>query len=328
MIFVTDRDRASFDSKLYDLEGRLDTTSKQVLDLAARLQTYVSESDKSSGERREPPPPPPKLPPNVADESYGYLMHLKSEMDRLREIIVSGSTSAKESAAQSASMATVTAAAAASAQATYVSYQNRISALEDEKARLTAGCAESKDWCARLVLAVKSVQKSLGDKLKLRIKLDGIDDGEVRVPTFVREPSLGSRKSLLGTLAAEDTTGGKSGLADLATIEKMVRREISDRCAQKDVVDSIDQTVKCMQSVLETKADRKDLMTFNNAISSDLGKLAARISTLAEFKDAMERQNADRTAEVEARQKSQAEIIDKARFVVVKTDRPQSWKSW
>jgi hypothetical protein len=100
--------------------------------------------------------------------------------------------------------------------------------------------------------------------------------------------------------------GGDSGVSEKQMAELL--RGIN-KCATKETVDGIEQTLKTLQAALATKADRRLLDALDATVEAAMKGTDARIAVLAEFKDVADK----RLKEAEAAGRARQQAIDEDR---------------
>jgi len=197
--------------------------------------------------------------------------------------------------------------------------------LDDAREKLDSEINKNQETLNKSIAAIRSIQKAMADKLKLKIKLDGLDDdSEAKGPSFQKEPASGNNRP---KMFAVPSSPQKQSSIDMDDFGKFILKEIS-KYALKENVDTIESSLKTMNTILLTKADKKDMETIDTAISGDLKKLSARIDELELFKKAIEKRLNQKDQDDGARDQIITDHTQKVFYpeTVRKLNRLQNWK--
>eukprot|EP01022_Parablepharisma_sp_SALTPOND_P021438 TRINITY_DN423_c0_g1_i1.p2 TRINITY_DN423_c0_g1~~TRINITY_DN423_c0_g1_i1.p2 ORF type:complete len:618 (+),score=84.01 TRINITY_DN423_c0_g1_i1:65-1918(+) len=162
-------------------------------------------------------------------------------------------------------------------------YAQRFAEIEETCKKLEVETVELNKKYSGFVTALKGIQKTFSDKLKIKVVLEGVDDDSqdrAKVPSFSKEPPKNVRE---GTKAIAPTTTviqKADPSLDLSGIEKQINilaREVI-KCAPKDSMESLDQALKMLQAVVATKCNRKDFETFEQTVASFISSVETKLA--------------------------------------------------
>ncbi len=291
--------RSNTEGRLYEMDCRIDE-AKQREDA---LKATIDKMPMHEGNSKDSPMlliKPGSLREEVANELYQRYSILSKELEDYKQMVLHACASTEEGVTKS-----------------YTSFRERLELLEHSQEFIDLLAKQQKTNFDLLSGGLHTIQKSLQDKLKVKVVLPGLDSDKDndKAPSFAKDPvgskSANQQPSRVLAFAPPMISSGVSGNDLLAVERKLLEFSMELRkLATRESIEKVDQAVRQLQVVVTSKADRRELEQAVASVENNVKALDARIRPLEEAKEVAEKRLADHTAQIEGAAK-QAEEDEK-----------------
>ena len=255
--------RLKTEGKIYEIENKTEELQQKVDDLCGALEDPSAPRPTKSGATFSGKP----IKEDVATDLYQRYNLLNQELIECKQLVAGGYAS-KSGGLENAE-----------------SLEKRIESLEKEHDLIVQMSRDHKDNYDLLTGGLLTVQKSIWEKLKVKIIIPGITDDKDtdKVPNFAKEPKTGLGAAVAPSPRLSSMQLPASQAADLLVYERKfaeIYKELG-KYATKGDVERVEQNVKVVVNALGTKCEKKDVERATNNLSIALRSAEDRVKELS-----------------------------------------------